>query len=137
MPDQSGQADGAEIHQRHAEAPAIDAERRVPGGDAQVAPQCQFEASGDRVALDRRDDRFAQFEACWSHGCVAAFDTVAAPAGGGFLEVEAGAEGAVRASEDRDTQSGVGIETAKRVSECARGWGIDRVAGGGPVDGYD
>src|ERR1700687_2022994 len=60
LTDQAGQPDRAEVDQRNAETPVEHAERRVSGGDPQVAPQRELEPSSDRVALDRGDHRLAQ-----------------------------------------------------------------------------
>src|SRR3546814_2838215 len=57
LADDPRQADGAAVDERHAPAAAIDAEYRAGGGDAEVAPEREFEPAGDRVALDRGDHR--------------------------------------------------------------------------------
>ena len=57
------QPDGAAVDQRDAPSAAEDAECRFGIGHAQVAPERQFEAAGDRVAVDRGDHRLAQHAA--------------------------------------------------------------------------
>src|SRR2546425_326590 len=54
--DQPGQTHRAEVDQRHAPAPAEDAEDGVGGRHAEVAPERQLEATRDGVALDRGED---------------------------------------------------------------------------------
>ena len=49
LTDQARQAHRAAVDQRHAPAPAEDAERRVVGHDPQVAPERQLEPARDRV----------------------------------------------------------------------------------------
>ena len=54
---QARQPDRAAVDQRHAPAPAVDAEHGVARGDAQVAPERELEPARDGVALDRGDHR--------------------------------------------------------------------------------
>ena len=58
--EQPRQPDGAAVHQRDAPAPAVDAEHRVLGRDAQVAPGGELEPARDGVALDGGDHRLAE-----------------------------------------------------------------------------
>ena len=57
--DQPRQPDRAAVDQRHAPAPAEDAEDGVLLGDPQVAPERELETARDGVALDRGDHRLA------------------------------------------------------------------------------
>src|SRR4030095_837480 len=59
---------------------------------------------------------------------VAALDSVTAAAGGGFLEVEPGAEGAAPAGQDRNRTRRIGIEAAKSSGERLGGGAIDGIA---------
>ncbi len=59
LTDEPGQADGAAVDERHPPTTAEHAEHRVVGGDAQIAPEGELEATGDRVTLDRGDDGLA------------------------------------------------------------------------------
>ena len=69
--DQAGQSDVAAVDQRHAPAPAEDAEDRVLLDDAQVAPERELEAAGHRVAGDGGDHRLGQQHPARPHGPVA------------------------------------------------------------------
>ena len=146
--DEPWQAHRAEVDQRHAPAPAEDAEDGVRGGDAEVAPQRQLESARDRVPLDRGDDRLSEQHARRPHGPVPVLaenvlpervDQGAAPelAGGDRLQIGAGAERAARAGQDRDRERLVRVEAAKRPHQRRRGRVVDRVAHLGPVDGDD
>ena len=94
--DQPRQADRAEVDERHAEAPAVDAERGVGGGDPQVAPQRQLEPAGDGRTLDRRDHRLAEAQPGRPHRARPVVADRAPVALGERLEVGAGAEVAAR-----------------------------------------
>src|SRR5258706_8817569 len=61
--DDARQAHGAAVDQRHAPAPAIDAEVRRFLHHAQVAPERELEAAGDRGTRDRGDHRLVELEA--------------------------------------------------------------------------
>ena len=58
--DEARQPDGAAVDQRHAPAPAEDAEDRRLLGDAQVAPERELEPACHRVPGDGRDHRLAE-----------------------------------------------------------------------------
>src|SRR5207244_1477545 len=128
---------GAEIHQRYAEAATVDAERRVAGGDPQVAPQGKLEPTGHSMAFDSRDDRLTELEARRPHRGVALLDAVIAAARRGLLQIEAGAECAARTGEDGDLEVAVGIEATKTLGERSRGRGVHRVARRRAIDGDD
>ncbi|MEY9511933.1 hypothetical protein ABIF16_002664 [Bradyrhizobium elkanii] len=128
VPDQPRQADGAEIHQRYAEAPAINAEGGVTRDDPKIAPDRKLEAARHGGALDGGDHRLRQLHPRRAHRAVAVLDAVAAMAGRGALEVEAGAERAARAGQDRDRQRRIAIEGAERLRQPLRGLRIDRIA---------
>ncbi len=134
---QTRQPHGAEVHQRHAEAPAIDAEGRIARGDPHVAPQGQFEATSHGVAFDRRDHRLAELEAARPHRGIAALDAVPSPSRRRFLEIESGAEGALRAGEDRNRQRVIRVEATEAFGQRARRRRIDGIARMRPVDGDD
>ena len=140
MADQAGEADRAAVHQRDAPAPAVDAEHRVLGGDAQVAPDRQLEPAGDRVALDRGDHRLAEQHPRRPDRPVAVGLDPAARGAARLahrLEVGAGAELAARAGQHRDGQRVVGVEAPERVGQRVRGRAVDRVRHLGPVDRHD
>ena len=135
--EQTRQADRAAVDQRHAPAPAIDAEHRILGGDTQVAPRRQLEAAGDRVPLDRRDHRLRQQHARRAHRTVAVeIDAVATPARHA-LEVGPGAERAAGAGQYRDREPDIGLEAPERGGQRRGGRPIDRVAHRRAVDGDD
>src|SRR5256714_15549970 len=52
--EQARQANRPSIHERDAPAPAEDAEHRILGGHAQVAPRRELEATSYRMPFDRR-----------------------------------------------------------------------------------
>ena len=100
--DQPRQPDGAAVDQRHAPAPAEDAEHRVAAGHPQVAPERELEAAGDGVPLDRGDHRLRQPHPGRAHRAVAVLGDLVAALGADRLEVGAGAEGAAVAVQHRD-----------------------------------
>ena len=51
---------GAAVHERHPPPPVEHAEYGIAGGDAQVAPQGEFEAAGYGISFDCADDRLRQ-----------------------------------------------------------------------------
>src|SRR5258708_5609278 len=57
LADDARQAHGSAVDQRHAPAAAIDAEVGVLRHHAEIAPEAQLHAAGDRGTLDRGDDR--------------------------------------------------------------------------------
>ena len=63
--DQARQADGAEIHERNAEPPTVDAERGIARRDPEVAPQGKLQSTGDGGAFDSSDHRFGELQACF------------------------------------------------------------------------
>ena len=79
LPDQPRQPDGAAVDERDTPAAAEDTEDRIAGRHAQVGPDSELETTGDRIALDRRDDRLGQPESAGTHRTVAVgLDAVAA-----------------------------------------------------------
>jgi hypothetical protein len=128
LADQARQPDGAEIHERHAEAPAVHTERGTARRHPEIAPQREFQATGDRVAFDRGDRRLAEHEPRRTHRPVAAFLAMAAMAGCRLLEIVAGAERALSARQDCDVLRGIGIEAAEGLGEQGGGRRIDGVA---------
>ena len=120
VPDEPRQAHRAEVDERHAEAPAVDAERGVGGGDAQVAPHGQLEPAGDGGALDGGDDRLAEAQPCRPHRARPVIADRAAVTVGEGLEVGAGAEVATRAGEHGHGQGVVGIEGLERLEQQRR-----------------
>ena len=66
--DEAGEAHGTEVDQRHAPAPAEDAEDGVGGRHAEIAPERQLEAARYGVALDRGEDRLREQHARRPHG---------------------------------------------------------------------
>ena len=125
LPDQPREAHGAAVDERHAPAPAEHAEHRVVGHHAQVAPQRELEATGDRVALDRRDHRLGQDPPRRAHRPVAVERDPVAPLPAGLghrLEVGARAERAAGAGQHRDREVVVGLEALERMRRAHRRW---------------
>src|SRR5204863_4835320 len=75
------------IDERHAPAPAVHAEVGVLGHDAEVAPESELHAAGDRGALDRGDHRLVELEARRAERPAGNLATVAARPGRGEVEL--------------------------------------------------
>jgi hypothetical protein len=73
MPDQAREPYRAAVDQRHAPAPAEDAESRGLLHHAQIAPQREFQPAGHRIARDRGDHRLGQQHARGAERCIAVF----------------------------------------------------------------
>jgi hypothetical protein len=125
---------GATVHQRNAEAAAIDAEDRIPGGDAQIAPQCEFETTCDGMAFDRGDDRFAEQHPGTSERTVAVGNDAIAAITGHCFKISSRAKGAARAGQNRDTERVVGVEAAKGLRKGVGSRAVNGVAGFGTID---
>ena len=138
--DQPGQPDGAAVHQRDAPAPAVDAEHRVLGRHAQVAPGGELEPARHGVSLDGRDRRLAEQHARGADRAVAvgrqARGARSARLAHG-LQIGAGAERAVRPDEHRDVEGVVAVEAAEGVRELRRRRPVDGVGDLGAVEGHD
>ena len=138
--DQAGQADRSAVHQGNSPAAAVDTEDRVLGRHSQVTPGGDLETSGDGMALDCGDHRLREQHARRADGPVAV-GLDAARAWSAILlhclEVGAGAELAVRASEHGDGERLVGLEPAECVGERFGGGAVDRVGDIGSVDRDD
>ena len=134
-PDQLRQPHRPAVDQWHAPAAAEDPEHRVTGGDAQVAPGRELQATGHRVALDRGDDGLGQPHPGGPHRAVGGegIDDVALRRTDG-LEVGAGAERATVAVEDRDPLLGVGVEDPEGLGQRRSRRAVDGVAGVRAVD---
>ena len=130
MADQAGQADGPEIAERDAEPAAEDAEDGVVGGDAEVAPEGELEATGDGVALDGGDDGFGQRQPGRAHRAGAVVGHGPSVTGREGVQVGTGAEVLAGAGEDGDRDGVVGVELYERVAEAVGGGGVDGVADG-------
>ena len=128
--DQAREAERAAVDERHAPAPAVDAEDRVLRRHAQVAPQRELETARDGVPLDGGDHGLAEQQARRPHRAVAGLlDAIAAPLGD-RAQVGPRAEAAARAREHGDAErrdrrrSGGRPRTARRRSarrrRCAR-----------------
>ncbi len=128
VPDEPGQAHRAEVDERHAEAPAVDAERGVGGGDAQVAPHGQLEPAGDGGTLDGGDDRLAEAQPCRPHRARPVIADRAPVTVGERLEVGAGAEVPAGAGEHGHGQGVVGVERLERLEQQRRRGRVDGVA---------
>ena len=117
--------------------PALDfgnAERRVLRGHDQVGGQRQLGAAGQRVALDRRDQRLHGWTLGEAHA--AALDDGVLAAGEG-LEIHARAERTARAGQDAHRQAGLAVEPIHRRRPAHGHRGVDRVLGLRPVDRDD
>ena len=134
MADQAGQAHGAEVDERHAEAAAVHAERGVGRGDAQVAPQRQLEPASDRRALDGGDDGLAEPQPGRPHRAGAGLaDGRRSPSASAFRSAPA-QKHPPAAGEHGDARRLVGVERLEGVEEQGRGHRIDGVAPLGTVD---
>ena len=135
VPDDAGQADGAEVAQRDAEAAAEDAEDRILGGDAQVAPQGELDAAGHGVALDGGDDGLAQRQPGGPHGSGPVVGDGPAVTLGHRLEVGTGAERPAGPGEDGHGTVVVLVEGHEGLPQLVGADAVDRIAAFGPVDG--
>ncbi len=135
MPDQPGEADRAPVDERYPEAAAEDPEDRVLCGHPEIAPDGELEAAGDRVPLDRGDDRFGELEAGGAHraGAVLADPVPLAPGDG--LEIGPCAEGPAGPGQHGNRRVGIGIERGEGGEQGVGRRPVDRVAPLGPVDG--
>lgn len=149
--DQTRQAHRAAVDQRHAKAPAIDAEAGVGGQHAQVAPQGQFQPAGHRRALDGSNHRLGQAQPRGSHrcqrlGCIRRLvelqqqprhvaRRVLRQLGTG-LQIPAGAKMPVRAVPHGHTRRGVAIEVDKSLVQGPRRVGVNGVAPRWTVQGH-
>src|SRR5947207_1209981 len=89
-------------------------EARLGRSDADVASQCQLEATGQRPAVDRADDRLvdavqAPRDAAEPRRCVGAYveHLPIEPRGNVFLEIGAGAERVTLPRQDGDVDVAV------------------------------
>src|SRR6266511_3739729 len=111
----SGQSDGPHVDERHAEPTVEHAKGGVACGNPEVAPQRQFEAAGDGVALDRREHRLAHRHPGRAHR-PRALQIPVPRTGRQRLEVEAGAERASGTGQNRDRQAVVEVEPVERFA---------------------
>ncbi len=132
--DEPRQTHRAEVHQRHSESAAIHAEHGVFRGDAQIAPDRQFQPSRYRMTFHRRDHRLGQQHPGRTHRPVAIFpQRRAAPLRDRF-QIVARAESPATAGQNRYRECFIGIEGPERVRQRRCGCRIDRVARLRPVD---
>ena len=124
LADQPGQAHRAAVDQRHAPAPAEDAEHRILLGHAQIAPAGKLQPAGHRMARNRRDHGLGELEPRRAHRRVAGqrieirarsgrLGAVAAALGDG-LQVRAGAERAAGAPQHRNRLAVVALRKRGR-----------------------
>ena len=137
MADQARQAYRTDIHQRDAEAAAVNAEHRVARCHTQVTPEGELQAASDGIPLDGGDHRLGEHQASGPHGTIAGLDAVAAPASRRLLEVVARAERARGTGEHGDVLRRVGIELTEGCGESAGGQWIDGIARSRTIDGDD
>ena len=130
------QANRAAIDQRHAETTVKDAEDRVTGGDAQIAPERELHPSGHAVALNGPDHGLAELQVCRPHRAVA-FADLWTGAFGERLQVKAGAEVAAGTGENGDAEPVIGIEAPECRRQRARTVAIDGVSSIGPIERDD
>jgi photosystem II stability/assembly factor-like uncharacterized protein len=130
-------ADRAAVDERNAPASTVNPEDGVGGGDAQVAPQREFEAARHGVALDRGDHRLAEQHARGPHGAVAVVVHLIAATLAHGLEVRPGAEGSAGAGQHGDASVVVGVEAPERVRQRRGRRAVDAVLHFRAVDGDD
>ncbi len=134
--DEAWEAHGPAVDERHPPPAAEHAEHRRGGGDTEVAPEGEFEASGDRVPLDGGDDRFRGGRAGdpEHRGAVRVICGVGAVH---LVEVEPGAERPVRSGEDGDVGLLVRLEGGEGLDEGRRRGQRDGVPPRRAVDHHD
>ena len=111
--DDARQAHRAAVDQWHTPAPAEDTQDGVGLKDAQVAPQRELKATGNREAADRGDDRLVQGHPARPHRAVRA--EVGVERVGHRVQVRAGAERSAGSPEHGHPRRGVGVEFSERV----------------------
>ncbi len=102
LADQPRQAHRAAIDQRHAPAPAEDAEHRILLGHPEVAPAGQLQPAGHGMARNGGDHRLGELEPGRPHG----------PVGGQRAGIGGGRHGAVAAAVADGLEVGPGAERA-------------------------
>src|SRR2546422_1461944 len=139
VPDQPGQTDRAQVEQGDSKAAAEYPENRVDCCDAEVAPERELEASGDRVAFDGRQHRLAQKQACGTEGPprILGPPRLRGHVRGDRLEVRPSAERASGAGQHGDARPVVPVVLLEGAEERLCGRGIHSVAHLRPVDGND
>jgi hypothetical protein len=155
LADDARQAHRAAVDQRHAPAPAIDAEIGRLFHHPEIAPQRKLHAACDRRPGDRGDHRLVELEPAGAErpaGDVAAIGAVGLAPGnikfaervlgvqrGDELEVPAGAERPALAPEHRDGGLGIGVELEKGLGQRIGAVGVHGIAGfrAGMDDGPD
>ncbi len=135
MADEPGQPDGAAVHQRHAPAPAVDAEDGICRRHPHVAPQGQLQPAGHGEPLDRGDDGLGEQHARAPEGAVAGLPQSGSGACGDGFQIRAGAENAIASGEHGNVGRIVCVECRKRLGQGVGGGAVHGVADFGAVDG--
>src|SRR5579871_880252 len=106
--DEAGQTDGPAIHKGHPPSPVEGAKYRIVGGNAEIAPQSKFKASGHRIAFNGGDHRLAKSHARWSHRSIGALvPALSAFTACHLAQVGAGTKRAAFAGKDGNTKNGI------------------------------
>src|SRR5581483_9678118 len=104
---------------------------RVLGGDYNVGGERELEAAGDRIAIDRGDDRLFHPLDHRDEGRAALFaDSFDAQ----FVEVEPGAERAPGAGDDHHADLRIGAQLLHRAAETSTQLAVERVELFGAVE---
>ncbi len=130
MAHDAGQAHGPTIDQRHAPAPAENAEYGVLLDDAQIAPKRKFKSARNRIPRNGGDNRFGKKHPRRSHrrrGAIGANPVAPVTAAGKSLEVRACAKCAVIAEENPNAGAFIRLEGFERGGKLRRRRRIDRI----------
>ncbi len=95
---------------------------------SQIAPGCEFQATGDREPTDRSDNGLAEHHPAWTHRCVARRLQAITSAFANGLQVRSGAEVPARTPQDRHACGWIGIKPPEGVCEFLSRLPIDSVA---------
>src|SRR5580698_5522894 len=117
MPDQSGQAQCAEVDQRHAETPAIYPEGCVASGHTEIAPQGEFETAGNGRTLDCGDHRLRKFQSSRPYRPVACLGIGLALTGSPRLQVGTRAKRIACTNQNGHAMLRFCVESPERVGQ--------------------
>lgn len=125
LTNQAWQPHRGAIAHRHAKAPAEHAEDTIFIDDSDIAPQGDPKTAGDRMTLDRRDDRFGKDRVCRAFNIAGPCQIDARFALRKGLQIRAGADGHPTAAfavenERRQARRAINLMRSKGVHDYSR-----------------